>query len=133
MSASKSLFIALALLGSVAGVACTPAPTPTWLAAGCYNSPAPDAPDFRFSGTPNVPGNLTVAIDISTFTLSTDGTCSGLPLGEPYSFTLVRAADEAAAEVRCATLGLDSGVGQIAADYPSFPADAWVCNPPPAP
>lgn len=131
MSASKSLLIALALLGSVAGVACAPMPSPTWLAAGCYNSPVADAPDFRFSGTPNVPGNLTVAIDISTFTLSTDGTCSGLPLGEPYSFTLVRADDAPAAELRCSTLGLDNGVGQIAADYPSFPADAWVCNPPP--
>lgn len=129
MSGSRMLFVAGALLASVAAVGCTAPPTATWLAAGCYNSPVADAPDFRFNGTPNVRGNLTVSIDISSFALSTDGTCSGLPLGEPYSFTLVRAADETAALTLCTTLGQDNGVGQIAADYPSFPADAWVCNP----
>jgi hypothetical protein len=126
------LFVAVAAVGAFIAAGCAPMTPPTWLAAGCYNSPVADAPDFRFSGTPNVPGNLTVAIDISTFTLSTDGTCSGLPLGEPYSFTLVRAADDAAAALRCSTLGLDNGVGEVSADYPSFPADAWVCNPPAA-
>lgn len=120
--------VALAALAAAAG--CAPMPTTPWLPAGCYDSPVADAPDFRFNGTQNAKGNLTVSIDLSDFSLSTDGSCAGVPLGDPYRFTLVRAADAAAAEIRCTTLGLDSGVGAIGQDYPSFPDDAWVCNPP---
>jgi hypothetical protein len=90
-----------------------------------------ETPDLRFSGSANAVGNLTVSLDLSSFTLATDGTCAGVPLGAPYSLTLVRADDEPAAVDRCATLGLDDGVGQVAAEYPGFPADAWVCNPAP--
>lgn len=130
MSRSRILVVAVAAVGAFIAAGCAPMTPPTWLAAGCYNSPVADAPDFRFSGVANVAGNLTVSLDISTFTLSTDGTCAGVPLGAPYSFSLVRAADATAAGVACTALGLSDGVGQIQADYPGFPADAWVCNPP---
>ncbi len=105
-------------------------PNGDWLAAGCYNSAVVGAPDFAFSGTPNVKGNLTVALDIATLSLSENGSCAGIPLAAPYAFTLVRANGELAAGATCSGLGLGDGVGQIQSDYPAFPADAWVCNPP---
>ncbi len=105
----------------------------SWAAAGCYGSPVEDAPDFRFSGVPGAVGNLTVGLDISDFSLSDDGTCSGIQLGDPYRFTLVRAVDEPQAAAQCASLGQAPGAGQISQDYPGFPADGWVCNPPPLP
>jgi len=104
-------------------------PIAPWAAAGCYDSPGSGTPDLRFSGSENVRGNLTVSLDLTSFTLADDGTCAGVPLGAPNSLTLVRAADEPAAVDRCATLGLEDGVGQIQSEYPGFPADAWVCNP----
>lgn len=128
---SRSIFIVVAaalVVGVAAG--CTAPPAPPWAPAGCYDSPVADAPDFRFSGTPNTKDNLTVALDVATLSLSTNGSCAGVPLGAPYAFTLVRAADEPAAQTLCAAAGLQQGAAQISSDYPSFPADAWVCNPP---
>jgi hypothetical protein len=123
--------VVAALLALLVAAGCTPTTPPTtWLAAGCYNSPVADAPDVRFSGTPNAAGNLTVSLDISSFTLSTDGTCAGVPLGSPYTLTLVRAADETAALAACTAAGQNDGAGQAQSEYPSFPADAWICNPP---
>lgn len=112
--------------------ACSPMTPPTgdWLAAGCYNSAVVGAPDFAFNGTPNAIGNLTVALDIASLSLSENGTCAGIPLAAPYTFTLVRASGDLAAGAICAGLGLGNGVGQIQSDYPAFPVDAWVCNPP---
>ncbi len=131
MSRSSRSMVVVAFVALFVAAGCAPTTPPTtWLAAGCYNSPTADAPDFRFNGTPNAEGNLTVSLDISTFTLSTDGTCSGVPLGAPYTLTLVKAADETAAIVACTALGHDNGAGQGQLDYPAFPADAWICNPP---
>ena len=50
--------VALAAILMV-GCAQQPAPTPAppWLAAGCITSTDPVAPDFSYSGTPNVLGN----------------------------------------------------------------------------
>ncbi len=136
MSRSQRLAVTMAAAAAMAAsvaVGCTPTTPPApWAAAGCYNSPVADSPDLRFNGTANAADNLTVSLDLSSFALSTDGTCAGLPLGAPYALSLVRAADSAAAEARCVTLGLDNGVGQIQSEYPTFPADAWVCNPAPA-
>lgn len=130
MNRTRILAVAAIAIGTIGAAACTPSPSPEpWLAAGCYDSPVADAPDLRYSGTQDTVGNLTVALDIADFTLSEDGTCAGIPLGEPYTFTLVRAADQAAAEALCDSLGQVDGAGQIASDYPAFPADAWVCNP----
>jgi hypothetical protein len=125
------LSVVLAALAAGLG-ACSPMTPPSgdWLAAGCYNSAAAGAPDFAFSGTPNVKGNLTVALDIATLSLSENGSCAGIPLAAPYAFTLVRATGELAAGATCSGLGLGDGVGQIQSDYPAFPDDAWVCNPP---
>jgi hypothetical protein len=59
----------------------------------------------------------------------------GRPTGEHVSRsrTLVVAAAEVgvsvAAGVAGTAPGLSNGVGRIQADYPAFPADAWVCNP----
>ncbi len=125
-SAAAALLVASAALG-----ACTTPSSPSWAEAGCYDSPEADAPDLRFSGSANRNGNLTVSLDLSTFTLSDDGTCSGVPLGEPNTMTLVRAGDEAEATADCVALGYSNGVGQIELQYPAFPSDAWVCNPPP--
>lgn len=131
MSRSSRLMMVAALFGVLVAAGCTaPTPPATWLAAGCYNSPVADAPDVRFNGVANAEGNLTVSLDISTFTLSTDGTCAGVPLGDPYTLTLVRAADETAAVAACSTLGLENGVGQADSEYPALPSDAWICNPP---
>ncbi|MEI7885822.1 MAG: hypothetical protein WCJ04_00365 [Actinomycetes bacterium] len=134
MKSSRNLFVlavATAALAMSLG-ACTPAgpPNSSWLAAGCYNSSVVGAPDFAFTGTPNVAGNLTVALDIATLTLSENGSCAGIPLAAPYTFTLVRGSGNLAAGAICAGLGFGNGVGQIQSDYPAFPADAWVCNPP---
>ena len=125
------LIVVAVVLGTTLG-ACAPAGPANgdWLAAGCYNSGVVGAPDFAFNGTPNAAGNLTVALDIATLTLSENGTCAGIPLAAPYSFTLVRATGDLAAGAICSGLGLGAGVGQIQSDYPAFPADAWVCNPP---
>jgi hypothetical protein len=125
------LAVVLAALATGLG-ACTPVMPPNgdWLAAGCYNSAVVGAPDFAFNGSPNVKGNLTVALDIATLSLSENGSCAGIPLAAPYAFTLVRANGELAAGATCSGLGLGDGVGQIQSDYPAFPADAWVCNPP---
>lgn len=131
MNRTRNLAALAIAAGSLAMIACTAPPTPDgpWVAAGCYGSPVADAPDFSYSGTQDTVGNLTVALDLATFTLSDDGTCAGIPLGEPYTFTLVQAADQATAETVCTSLGQTEGAGQIADDYPGFPADAWVCNP----
>jgi hypothetical protein len=133
MMRTRIVAAVIAGLASVAAVGCAPeAPgggTGGWVAAGCFDAPAAGIPDLKYSGTPDVVGNLTASVDPSTFALSTDGTCAGVELGAPNTFTLVRAADAAAAELRCATLGLDDGVSQVNAEYPAFPADAWVCNP----
>ena len=125
------LSVVAVLFGTALG-ACTPM-TPIggdWLAAGCYNSGVVGAPDFAYNGTPNAAGNLTVALDIATLSLSENGSCAGIPLAAPYAFTLVRANGDLAAGAICSGLGLGDGVGQIQSDYPAFPADAWVCNPP---
>jgi hypothetical protein len=134
MSRTRTVAVIAAAIGAIVAVGCTPQ-TPgggTFAPAGCYDSPVADAPDFRFNGVPNQRNNLLVSLDISTFTLSTDGTCAGVQLSDPYAFTLVRATSEGAAAATCEGLGLAAGAGQIQADYPEFPADGWVCNPPPA-
>ncbi len=131
MTRSRIFVAAVLAIGTMAAVGCVPgAPSGPWLAAGCYDSPVADAPDFFFTGSPNNAGNLRVRLDIATFTLSTNGSCAGIELGAPYTFTLVRAADQAAADTACSTLGLDDGAGPIGQDYPAIPADGWVCNPP---
>lgn len=68
---------------------------------------------------------------LTSFSLSTNGTCSGVPLGAPNALTLARAADAADGDAGCASLGIEDGVGQIQiqTEYPGFPADVWVCNP----
>jgi hypothetical protein len=135
MSRTRTVAVVIAALGAIVAVGCTPQ-TPggggSFAPAGCYDSPVADAPDFRFNGVPNQKNNLLVSIDIATFTLSTDGSCAGIQLADPYAFTLVRATSESAAAALCESLGLPAGAGQIQAEYPDFPADGWVCNPPPA-
>jgi hypothetical protein len=132
MSRSGRLTLVAVLFTVLVAAGCAPSAPGTWAAAGCYNSPSVDAPDVRFNGVANAKGNLSVSLDIATFTLSTDGTCSGVPLGDPYTLTLVRGAGETTAAATCTSLGLDNGVGPARTEYPGFPADAWICNPPPA-
>ena len=128
------LLLALVIAGgSVALASCAPStPGTGFAAAGCYDSPTAGAPDFRFDGVANSVNNMTAALDLASFTLSSNGTCAGVPLTAPYAFTLVQAAGETAATVACTSLGLSAGAGQLQLDYPSFPVDAWVCNPPEA-
>jgi hypothetical protein len=118
-----------ALLSSCA--AAPTGPAGPWAAAGCYDTPTADAPDLLFSGVADSVGNLNATLLVPQFTVSSNGTCAGVPLNGEYSLTLVRADDEDAAEIRCVSLGLAAGAGQINQDYPGFPADAWVCNPEP--
>jgi hypothetical protein len=123
------LVVALGMVGVASG--CVVPPTSGgWMAAGCFDSPSVDAPDLRFSGVADAPGNLTVAMDITSFSLSSNGTCAGVPLGAPYTLTLVRADSQVAADAKCVTLGLENGSGQAQLEYPGMAADAWVCNPP---
>jgi hypothetical protein len=132
MTKTKMLFAVLAAAGAIGATACAPTPTGPegpWAAAGCYDSPVADAPDLSYNGVADSLGNLKATLQVPGFTLSTDGSCAGVPLTGEYALTLVRAADEDAAELRCVGLGLAAGAGQIISEYPGFPADAWVCNP----
>lgn len=132
MTKTKMLFAVLAAAGALGATACAPTPGgpgDSWAAAGCYDSPVADAPDLTYNGVADSVGNLHASLQVPQLTLSSDGSCSGVALTGEYSLTLVRAADEAAAEVRCVGLGLAAGAGQIISEYPGFPADAWVCNP----
>ena len=133
MHRTRLLLALVAIAGSATLVACVPPPTTGgngFAPAGCYDSPIDDAPDLKFNGKVNVTNNLDIAWSFTTQTASTDGTCTGLVPGPPYSFTLVRAADEAAAITRCEGLALTNGAEQLQLAYPAFPADAWFCNPP---
>jgi len=133
MNRTRLLLALIIAGGSVGLAACAPSTPGTGFApAGCYDSPTAGAPDFRFNGVANSVDNMTAALDLATFTLSSNGTCAGVPLTAPYAFTVVRASDETAATVACTSLGLSAGAGQLQIDYPGFPADAWVCNPPEA-
>jgi len=132
MTKTKLLFAAFAAAGALGATACAPTsggPGDSWAAAGCYDSPVADAPDLTYSGVADSVGNLNASLQVPQLTLSSDGSCAGVALTGEYSLTLVRATDEAAAEVRCVSLGLAAGAGQIISEYPGFPADAWVCNP----
>jgi hypothetical protein len=132
MTRVKLLSAVLVAAGALGATACTPTPTgPTgpWAAAGCYDSPVAEAPDLSYSGVVDSVGNLKATLLVPGLTLSSDGSCAGVPLTGEYALTLVRAADEAAAELKCVGLGLSDGAGQIISDYPGFPVDAWVCNP----
>lgn len=128
------LLLALVVVGGALTLAsCAPAtPATGFVPAGCYDSPTAGAPDFRFSGVANSLNNLTASLDLATFNLSANGSCSGLPLTTPYAFTVVRASSVEAAAATCTSLGLSAGAGQLQLDYPGFPVDAWVCNPPEA-
>jgi hypothetical protein len=134
MNTTKALLVLAVVAGAFTLASCAPkAPsTPsTWPAAGCYDSPTPGTPDLRFSGSPGVVDNLTASIleIIPAVTISSNGTCSGIPLGAPYALTVVRASSEGSALTTCIALGLGAGVGQMNLEYPAFPADAWICNP----
>jgi len=130
MTSTRLLLALIVAGGSAALAACAPPTTANGFApAGCYDSPAADAPDFRFNGVANSVDNLTAALDLATFSLSSNGSCAGIPLTAPYAFTVVRATSDLAATVACTSLGLPDGAGQLQIDYPGFPADAWVCNP----
>jgi hypothetical protein len=131
MSKSKILLALAALSGSLLLGACAPTTTPGgWAAAGCYDSPTADVPDLRYSGTPNVAGNLTAAWDLASFTLVTDGSCAGIPLTGQYAFTMVRASSEPLALTTCSSLGQGAAASQMQSEYPLLPADAWVCATP---
>ena len=122
--------LAVAALIAVA-TACAPEPgTPgTWVQAGCIDGAGTDgnaAPDLRYSGTPNQVGNAVFFARISggTFSLSGDGTCSGLPVG---AITIVRAANQAAADLTCTGLGQGTATSFTGSPW-TLPSDAWSCS-----
>ena len=133
---TKKILLVLAVLGApLLAAACAPTTPGTpgaWVAAGCYDSPTADVPDLRYNGTPNQVGNLTASWDLATFSLISNGTCSGLPLTGEYAFTMVRATSQSVAATTCASLGQGAGAGQLQSEYTLLPADAWVCNAPEA-
>ena len=133
MSRTRSLLaVAIAAVALPLIAACTPPTTNPGggtIAAGCYDSVDVDAPDLRFNGVANVLNNLDVAWNWSTLAPSTNGTCTGSAPGAPYAFTLVTAADQAAADGACTGLGLTTA-SRLNTSYTTFPANAWICNPP---
>ena len=133
MSRTRTL-VALAIAGLSLPLlaACAPEPaTPGTgtIAAGCYDSVDVGAPDLKFSGVANVLNNLDIAWNWSTLAPSTDGTCTGAAAGAPYAFTLVTGDGQASADAACAGLGLTTA-SQLNTSYTSFPANAWVSDPP---
>ena len=133
MSRNRTLVaLAIAALSLPLVAACAPAPTTPGtgtIAAGCYDSVDADAPDLKFSGIVNVLDNLDVSWNWSTLAPSTNGTCTGAAPGAPYAFTLVTGDNQASADAACAGLGLTTA-SQLNTSYTTFPANAWICNPP---
>lgn len=130
--------LVLALGGiALAGGACTaatPGATPTtsgqWLAAGCLDGAGTDgnaAPDLLYSGIANRRGNATFSTTVSNgvFTISGDGTCSGLAVG---AFTIVRATSAAAAGTTCDSLGAGATATSMTGSPWTVPADAYACS-----
>ena len=108
----------------------TPPPS-TWARSGLLQLAGRRMRRTSASAAPRTAkGNLTVSLDIATFTLSTNGTLCGRPAGRPVHADPRPWRQRGSAAARCATLGLDNGVGPAATEYPSLPADAWICNPP---
>ncbi len=133
MSRTRTL-VALAIASlALPLAACAAPPTTTpgngTIAAGCYDSVDADAPDLRFNGIVNVLDNLDISWNWSTLAPSTDGTCTGSAAGAPYAFTLVTGDNQASADAACAGLGMTTA-SQLNTSYTSFPANAWICNPP---
>jgi hypothetical protein len=124
----RAAFVALAAIGGLAAVGCTPPPTggggsttttttgglanPT---AGCYDS---TGNDFTYSGTPNVLGNLHE-------TASTNGTCTGGDVST--TGILVLADDEPQASADCFGLGRESAYSPADIGV-TMPSSAWFCT-----
>lgn len=131
MSVRRPLFLALFAL-AIPLAACAPPTTPNpsgWPGASCLDGAGTDgsvAPDLKFSGTPNVRGNAVLSAHLTggNVVLSGDGTCSGAPFA---ATTIVRAADEAAADSICASLGAGDATAYAGSPW-TLPADAWACS-----
>jgi len=91
---------------------------PMWLAGGCLDSTVGGRLDLRYTGTPNVRGNLRPHS-------STDGTCSGPDI---YYNTLVRAVEQAAANSLCGTLEGYPLAHRLAPAAFDVPDDAYICD-----
>ena len=130
--------LVLALGGvAIAGGACTattPGATTTtsgqWLAAGCLDGAGTDgavAPDLLYSGIANRRGNATFSATVANgvFSISGDGTCSGLAVG---AFTIVRAASATAAGTTCDSLGAGATATSMTGSAWTVPADAYACS-----
>jgi hypothetical protein len=124
----RTALAAMVAAGSVVAVGCTPPPTSgggsttttTAIsgnpAAACYN--ASTGGDVRYSGTPNVVGNLTEYA-------STNGSCGGGVVDSEG--ILVLAEGEPAASAACFALGRESAYSP--ADHGiTMSASAWFCT-----
>jgi len=110
---------------------CSPPSEPpaatAWIPAGtCFD--AASSPDVLYTGPDN-------HVENTLGYSSTDGSCSGAPLG---AITLVHAVDQASADALCASLTPGTPVGLNLLDSgvvttPPLPTDAWQCWFAPAP
>jgi hypothetical protein len=132
----RRLLAGLALAGLTAvSAGCTaagsapPTTSGTWVPAGCLDGAGTDgsaAPDLLYTGVPNAVGNAIFFATISggVFSLSGDGSCSGLPVG---AVTVVRATDQAAADTLCTNLGQGTAT-PFAGSAWTLPADGYSCT-----
>lgn len=104
---------------------------PVWLAAGCIDGAGTDgslAPDLHYNGVANQRGNatLSVVLTMAGVVVSGDGSCAGQPVA---AITIVRAADQAAADAECAALNAGTLPATSFTDSAwTAPADAWSCS-----
>ncbi|UDY35917.1 hypothetical protein [Dermatobacter hominis] len=136
MSRNRLIAAAVASVVVLGAAACAAPTTPTvptvpggWLAAGCIDGAGTDgnaAPDLNYSGTANQAGNATISAFLvgSLFSISGNGTCSGTPVG---AITIVRGADQAAADTICSSLGQGTATAFAGSPW-ALPADAWSCS-----
>ncbi len=115
----------LALMAGTALSSCCPPPPPPDTAApvaGCYDNDTFIFADYRYTGIPNVLGNMIIHG-------SSDGSCSGATAPE-QNRTLILATSPLAAEEICAELGGTLNGKWFDAGYRAMPADnAYVCQP----
>lgn len=91
-------------------------------APGCYDYVATTTQaDLRYDGPIDT-------LDNAVFIGSTDGTCSG---SEFSTRTIIQAADQAAANVKCQALEGNNAIYQLnqagLSDYEAAPTDVWFC------
>jgi len=118
----RTALAVLLMVGGIGAAGCIPPPTGGGTTttvvpgtAGCYNA---TGHDLKYSGTPNVEGNI---LEHST----TNGSCGGTVVSS--TGLLVVADGEPQANADCFALGRDNAI-EFASLGVTMPADHWLCT-----